>query len=100
VSVASARWDRWAQTNPHVARLPRYSSLVQAEAGDGGRDATAPDRLRAAPREKRLALLPALVEPLLARVTGLRGEQLAGQTLNIDSLMSVKLNTLFQTRLG
>lgn len=103
-SVTGMRWDRWAEANPHVARLPRYSSLVQAGADplcQGVGDASVPERLRAATREERMALLPELVEAILARVTGLSGEQLGGgQAVDIDSLMGVELKTLFQSRLG
>ncbi|MCP3800287.1 SDR family NAD(P)-dependent oxidoreductase [Allokutzneria sp. A3M-2-11 16] len=97
-SVGGMRWDRWAEANPHLAALPRFSSLVQARVGAG--DASVPERLRAATREERMALLPELMERLLARVTGLSGEQLAGaQAITIDSLMGVELKTLIQNEL-
>ncbi|PSL52666.1 acyl transferase domain-containing protein [Saccharothrix carnea] len=101
LSVADVDWARWARANPQLARLPRYESLVPAEAADGGGHASVTQRLRDASPVDRLALLSELVTPLLHRTTGLTGRQLADeQAVDIDSLVAVELRVGLQNALG
>jgi acyl transferase domain-containing protein len=101
VSVAGVRWDRWARANAHLARLPRFASLMPEGGVDAAEDAALPERLRAATRDERIALLGGPVRDLFARVTGLADDQLdGGQAVAIDSLTGVELRVLVQSRLG
>jgi epothilone polyketide synthase D len=106
VSVADIDWHRWARANPQLAALPRYSSLVPtgpaatALLSDDGHPSVL-RRLREATREERIALLPALVTPLLQQITGLQRQQLDDQhAVDIDSLTGVELRALLQNTLG
>jgi acyl transferase domain-containing protein/NADPH:quinone reductase-like Zn-dependent oxidoreductase/NAD(P)-dependent dehydrogenase (short-subunit alcohol dehydrogenase family)/dienelactone hydrolase len=99
-SVGGMDWDRWARANLHLATLPRYAEVAPTGAVARS-DASLPDRLRAATRDQRLGLLPALVEDLLCLLTGLSKEQVSGQVaVTLDSMMSVELKVLLRDRLG
>ncbi|MFD9698049.1 SDR family NAD(P)-dependent oxidoreductase [Lentzea sp. NPDC059081] len=99
-TVAALDWRRWAKANPQLAALPRFESLVPA-AGTSHAASETPQRLRAASRADRLALLPALVSPLLHNATGLPADQLAAeQAVDIDSLVAVELRVRLQDALG
>lgn len=101
VTVAHTRWDRWAQTNTQLARLPRFTSLTPAGGVDLAADADLPERLRAAARDDRITLLAGPAKELFARVTGLADEQLvSGQAVALDSLTGVELRALIQNKLG
>ena len=101
LSVAAVDWRRWALANPQLARLPFYHAVAPPGAADASGDASPLQRLREASAEQRLALLPALVSPLLQRVTGLSAEQLGDQqAVDIDSLVAVELRVLLQDTLG
>ena len=103
VLVADIDWRHWARANPQLAGLPRFRSLIPADAGDGdGDDQASPwDRLREATPEQRRDMLPPLVAPLLQRVTDLSDQQLdAQQAVDIDSLAAVELRVLIQRTLG
>lgn len=101
VTIAGLRWDRWAQVSPHLAALPRYSTLVPAPAAAGSGEAPISERVREATGDERTTLLSAAVTATMAQVTGLSSEQvLSGQAVSMDSLMAVELNMHLRRELG
>ncbi|GGM26017.1 type I polyketide synthase [Micromonospora yangpuensis] len=99
--VAGVDWAGWARANPQLAGLPRYAALVPVDVADDPGQLSVPERLRAATDEERRAMLPALVAPLLGRITGLSEEQLGDEhAVDIDSLAGVELRVLLQNSLG
>ncbi|MBF0153073.1 MAG: SDR family NAD(P)-dependent oxidoreductase [Magnetococcales bacterium] len=106
LGVVHMDWDAFAETNPLVTRIPRYSPLISAEKGRSAQAASElVQQLEGAPEALRLTLLVDHIRGLVAKVLSipnvdrvLPNVQLFD--LGINSLTAVELKNNLEAEVG